>query len=214
MTRTIRPLRAGILATAAAVIGAGLLLVGGPAFAADPHDLGAEALVDQTQKGVDHAGILDALSGLESRAGISLTVVFVDDFGGSDPIAWANATAVASGRTGPHDVLLAIAIGDRGYGVSVDQGVGLTDSQLSSAEDRDLLPRLQENDWPGAVVAYARALGDLATGQDTGSAAIHEPSGGDAAAWLLPVVGTGILVLVGGAFLIAWLRGRRRDRLR
>ncbi len=160
------------------MIGAGLLLVGGPAFAADPHDLGAEALVDQTQKGVDHAGILDALSGLESRAGISLTVVFVDDFGGSDPIAWANATAVASGRTGPHDVLLAIAIGDRGYGVSVDQGVGLTDSQLSSAEDRDLLPRLQENDWPGAVVAYARALGDLATGQDTGSAAIHEPSGG------------------------------------
>ncbi len=144
----------------------------------------------------------------------AFTLVFLDYFGGASPTAWANAAAVASDRTGPRDLLLAVAIGDRGYGVSVDQGVGLSDGQLSSAEDRDLLPRLQENDWPGAVIAYATALGDLATGTDTGSAAIHAAAGGDAAAWLLPVVGSGLLVLLGGAFLFAWLRGRRRNRLR
>lgn len=136
--------------------------------------------------------------------------MFVDDFGGAEPISWANQTAQASGLVQPHDVLLAIAIGARGYGVSIDAGAGLTDSQLSAAEDRDLLPSLQENDWAGAVDAYARALGDLATGQDTGSAAIHDTAGGDAIAWLLPTVVTGLLALIGAAGLIAWLRGRRR----
>ena len=209
MIRTTRWLPAGVLT---AVLTAGLLLIGAPAFAAAPHDLGDEQVVDETAAGVDVTGIAGAIDTLSDRTGIELTVVFIDGFDGVNPIDWANSAAAASDRTGPTEVLLAIAIGDRGYGVSVDEGVGLSDGQLSSAEDRDLLPRLQENDWPGAVIAYARALGDLATGEDTGSAAIHDPSGGDATAWLLPVVGTSIVVLVGGAFLVAWLRGRRRNR--
>ncbi|MBO9579158.1 MAG: TPM domain-containing protein, partial [Microbacteriaceae bacterium] len=152
-----------------------------------------------------------AIDALADRTGLALTVVFVDDFSGMHPTDWANATAQSSGRTQPADVLLAIATTARGFGVSVDPGIGLSDAQLSAAENADLLPRLQQNDWAGAVEAYARALGDLRTGDDTGSAAIRGDTGGGSTAWILPTVTTVLLVVLGGAFLVAYLRGRRRN---
>jgi len=187
-----------------------LLALAGPAAAATPHDIGDGPVVDESSSGVASGGIVEAIDGLERRAGLRLVVVFVDDFSDAEPTGWANETAIDSGLTGPTDVLLAIGIEARGYGVSVDQGVGLTGEQLSAAENDDLVPHLQDDEWAEAVVAYARALGDLVTGEDTGSAAIRDTGGGGSPAWLVPAVGTAVLVVLGGAFLIAWLRGRRR----
>ncbi len=206
-SRRIAVAAAGVVLAAVALLG-----VAAPALAQDPNDIGPGPVVDQSTSNVSLDGIADAIAQLKQRAGISLSVVYVDDFNDGDPTDWANQTAADSQLTDPKDVLLAIGIQARGYGVSVDQGLGLSDEQLSKAENDDLVPDLQNNDWTGAAIAYARALGDLATGTDTGSKAIHDTSSGGSPAWLVPVGGTAAVVVIGGAFLLAWLHGRRARR--
>jgi len=202
-----------------AALGLGLVALGGAAHADEPLDLAGRSVVDTTGKAGDLAPVTAAIQALQQRAGISLAVVYVanfDDTDADEDSAWADKAATASDLTGDKDILLAVAIDQRQFLVSASSRSGLSDRQLTQAEDSDLRPALEQDDWTGAAVAYALAVGDLATGTSTGSVAAAHPLGFDwagAAPWLAPL---GVLVVAAIIWLVISLRLRylRRQQAR
>ncbi|MGY1709407.1 TPM domain-containing protein [Geodermatophilus sp. SYSU D00758] len=172
-----------------------LALAAGPALAEPPFDVPGE-VTDRAGvlSGAETAEVEDALAGLRSEDGLQLFVVYVDSFDGQDGVAWANATAEASGL-GVDDVLLAVAVDDRRYGVSVDQDAPVSDAELQQLLREDVEPALAEDDWAGAATALA---GGLSGGGD----------GGGGGLGTLAVVG-GIAVVAGGAYAVSRARRRR-----
>jgi uncharacterized membrane protein YgcG len=151
-----------------------------------------------------------ALDRLAEDTRLQLFVVFVDSFDDWDGIDWANASAIASGL-GSDDLLLAVAVDDRAYGISTDEEAPLTDDQLAdvAAEVED---RLRDDDWAGAAVTAAdgyraAALGEPASDGESAdgsdSSDVSDSSGGGFP-W-------GIVLALGGAavVLLLVLRGRR-----
>lgn len=121
--------------------------------------------------GDDRAEVQESLDRLADETPYQLFVVFVDTFDGFSGRDWANATANQS-ALGADDLLLAVAVEDGLYGLSVDSGVGLSDARLdaveSAAEDE-----LRDGDWGGAVVAAVdAALGDGGTSGGPGGALV------------------------------------------
>lgn len=119
----------------------------------------------------DEAGVLTeesrgevqaALDRLAEGSSLQLFVVYVESFDGADPVGWADASANAS-SLGVDDLLLAVAIEDRVYGLSVDTNVALTDEQIIAIEDA-AEDRLRQDDWAGAAVAAADATLDATSG--------------------------------------------------
>lgn len=143
-----------------------------------------------------------ALDALADATPYQLFVVFVDSFDGADPSDWANETAARSGL-GVNDLLLAVAVEDRAYAVSVDDNE-LTDAQLAAVDSEHIEPALRADDWAGAAVAAADGYRDAATG-GTGAAGGGSSGGGG---WVLLLV-LGILVLV-ALGVLASRRGRAR----
>ncbi|MGY1805977.1 TPM domain-containing protein [Blastococcus sp. SYSU D00669] len=137
---------------------AGLLLAAAPALAEAPFRLD-DQVTDES--GVLSSGdrdrVEEALEELRDADGTQLWVVFVDSFDGADGFDWAADTAEAS-QLGDGDVLFAVAVGDRAYGWSVDEGFRLSDEDLQDLVTSDVEPRLAEEDWAGAVVALADGL--------------------------------------------------------
>ncbi|MHA6624040.1 TPM domain-containing protein [Pseudonocardia sichuanensis] len=147
----------------------------------------------------DRAGVLApgqaaeieaAIQRLRAEDGVDLFVVFVESFDGAGGQEWADDTAVAS-QLGDEDALLAVAVRDRAYGVSVAEGFPLSDAALDDIRTEQVEPRLGADDWAGAAVAMADGL---RTGGGSGF-----PTG-------LVVVG-GVAVVAAGAYV---LRRRRR----
>lgn len=154
--RTARLARAG--AAVAAVASAVLLAAGpgaAPAVADPPLDL-PTAVTDLADvlPPADEARVATALAGLAEASPYQLFVVYVDSFDGLGNRAWADATAEASGL-GRDDILLAVAVDDRRYQVSVDGDIALTDDALTRVEQDDIEPALRDDDWAGAAVAAA-----------------------------------------------------------
>ncbi|WP_219413039.1 TPM domain-containing protein [Pseudonocardia nigra] len=174
-----------------------VLLLGGAATApAEPPFRLADGVTDRAGV-LDPAGtaaVADAVGELRADEGIDLFVVYVDSFSGADGPTWA-AEAARLSQLGREDVLFAVAVGDRAYGVHVDPEVSLSqsaiDDALTAAEDR-----LAADDWAGAAVALADELG----GGSGGS--------GGAVAWTLVAL-AGAVVVIGGFFLLS---RRRRSR--
>lgn len=184
------------LSTLVAVLVALLLTCAGIAQADPPSRL-ADRLTDR-------AGVLDpagrarvdaALDKLRTDAKTVLFVVYVNSFDGMDGEAWANAAAKAS-QLGRDQVLLAVAVRDRAYGVSFDQSFRLSASTTDRIRSNDVEPRLSADDWSGAAVA-------LADGLRTGGSS----SGGQGVAAGVAVLG-GVAVIGGGGYLLY----RRRKR--
>ncbi|WP_147794812.1 TPM domain-containing protein [Cellulomonas sp. Y8] len=156
MPRHRRPDR---LARAGAAIASAVLLAAGPgaarAVADPPLDL-PTAVTDPADvlSPADEARVADALAGLAEASPYQLFVVYVDSFDGLGNRAWADATAEASGL-GRDDILLAVAVDDRRYQVSVDGDIALTDDALTRVEQDDIEPALRDDDWAGAAVAAA-----------------------------------------------------------
>jgi hypothetical protein len=173
-----------------------LLVAGGPALAVPPFRLD-EQVVDQVGA-LDGEGarVEDALDQLRADDGTQLWVAFVGSFDGASGQQWADAAAAES-QLGGSDVLLAVAVDDRAYGISVDEGFRLSDDELDALLAEDVEPALSEEDWAGAVVALADGLRGGGGG------------GGGGGATALLVVG-GVAVVGGGAWLVA--RSRRRGR--
>lgn len=179
-----------------ALLGLFLLVGGAPASAAEPVSLTGEI--------TDQVGALDgqqdevqsALDQLAADTPYQLYVVYVADFGGAEPVTWAQETATASGL-GSEDFVLAVATDARRYAL-VPQSTGdLSASQVEKAaaatEDQ-----LRDDDWAGAAIAAADTLREQATGGGS--------SGGSWFGTLL-VIG---LVVIGVLLLVGWLRGRSR----
>ncbi len=120
-------------------------------------------------------------------------MVYVDSFDGLDGLTWANETAIASGL-GPEDILMAVAIGDERYGISVDDAAPLTDEQLFDVSTNAIEPALQDGDWAGAAIAAADGYRQAYTGSNGGAAG--GSSSGILTFLIIAAVIAGIVVLL------------------
>src|SRR3954451_20157141 len=174
-----------------------LLAGGGPALADPPFGVSG-SVTDQA--GVlssgDKAEIEQAIGDLRKNEGISEYVVFVSGFDGLNGKQWVTQTAEQSGL-GPNDVMLAVATGERHYGVH--PGSAVDADKLNTVIIDDVQPKLASSDWAGAAVALAGGLG-------SGSGA-----GVSSGALTLMVV-VGLIVVAGGGYLFFRSRSRRRER--
>jgi len=173
---------------------AGLALAGGVAVA-EPPARSADRVTDRAGvlDATGRARVTDALNRLHTDTGYDLFVVYVRTFDGQTGQEWADESARLS-QLGSEDVLLAVAVDDRAYGMSVADGFPVAEPTLDRVRSREVEPRLSAGDWAGAAVAAAEGLGGKGGGSD---------------GWL-PVgalVG-GVGVFAGGAYLVS--RRRRR----
>ena len=177
------------LSVLAAVLGALVLTGAGTALAEPPSRL-AERVTDRAAVlGPDQVAQVEAaVDRLSSTDRIDLFVVYVTSFDGASGQDWADRTATLS-QLGDRDVLLAVAVQDRAYGISVPEGFPLQQSLVDDVE-----ARLADSDWSGAAITLADGLG---------------ASGGSGALPLVGAVVGGVVLIGGGAYL---LTRRRRAR--
>lgn len=197
--------------TAAAL--AAVMTVSAPlaAHAEDPVDLSGSYIVDTVRAITPEEGdeILLALDDLYTRADIQLFVVYVGTFTNpSNPIDWADAVAIDNGL-GADDVLLAVALDDRQYALSVDPDFSLGDAQLDTVE-RAIESELRGDNWAQAAIAGAQTLQAEATGvvgpnQPTDPTA--PTTGSEGGIPILPIVG-GVAVVGVGVFIYSRIRRR------
>ncbi|NNH09229.1 TPM domain-containing protein [Cellulomonas fimi] len=201
LTRTAGAL---LLAAVAAVAPVALA---GPASAEPPSRL-AEEVTDSAGvlDAADRAEVVAALDDLADRTPYQLFVVYVRTFDGTSGADWADETAVASGL-GRDDLLLAVAVEDRQYQVSVDPDLALTDAQLADVETDRIEPALRDDDWAGAAVAAAEGYADAATGDALGPDGARP--GGPDGGLVLGILGGGVLLVAGGVGSAALVRRRR-----
>ncbi len=152
-------LAAGVVAAALL----GLLAVAQPAAAADPRNL-RDQLTDDVGA-LDSGGraeVSAALDRLTQQAGAQLWVWFTDTTGSRTAPELAAQTATRSSLGGT-DILLVIALNDRAYGYSRPDAFPLSDAELERLLSSSLEPGLSAKDYPGAIVAFAGALGQALT---------------------------------------------------
>ena len=189
-----------------------LALVMAPAQAAlagDPVSLDGRYVVDEAGVlGGSTTEVQNAIDTLATEQGVNLFVVYTDRFENpADRQQWAAETAQLN-QLGTNDVLLAVAVDDRLYQLSVDSGFPLDDQQLQSIETDDIVPQLRDEDWAGAAVAAAQGL-DGALG---GSGSVDGTADSDGAGllggfiWVVAI----LVVLLVGAVVIALVLRRRR----
>ncbi len=127
---------------------------------------GAEPPLRLADRVTDHAGVLapeevgqvqEAIERLRAENGVDLFVVYVESFDGADGQEWADETARRS-QLGAEDALLAVAVGDRAYGVSVADGFPVDESRVDQIRTEDVEPRLSAEAWAGAAIAMAGGL--------------------------------------------------------
>jgi hypothetical protein len=178
-----------VLAVAGAVV-----LTGPAALAEPPFDVPGQ-LTDRADAldPDEESRVEDALQQLAADDDVQVYVVYVDSFDGQAGPQWSDDAAETSGL-GLNDVLMAVAVEDRRYGVSVAQDSDISDSELQDLLLDDVEPRLSESDWDGAAVALAEGLG-----------------GGDGTGFGTIAVIGGIAVVGGGAYLVTRSRRRRRE---
>lgn len=178
----------------------------GRAAAEPPQDLRDEVTDQAGVLGTGADDVAAALDGLADATPYQLFVVYVATFDGLDAADWADRTAALS-DLGRDDILLAVAVDDRRYQVSVDEAIALTDDDLRVVETEYVEPALRDDDWAGAAVAAAEGYAAVADdGGPGGAPGGASGSGGSGAApWLVGLVVLGA-VGVGGALV----RRRRR----
>lgn len=147
----------------------------------------------------DQSAVQSAISDL-SEQGIDLFVIYVDSFDSWTAGAWSDETANIS-SFGRDDVLVTVAVGDRIWGLSVDEG-----SQLLTPNDAEQLfidngePRLADNQWGEAIVDYASAIEDHLAG---GGSSAGGSAGASGIIW-------GALAIAGLAAFAALIFARRK----
>lgn len=177
----------------------GVLLLCGQGVATAEPPLRVPDRVTDRAGALDPAGLARVREAIDRlRAdGTDLFVVYVDSFDGADGQTWASQSADYS-QFGTNDVLLAVAVTDRAYGVSFADDYPLSESVTDKIISADVEPRLAANDWAGAAVGLADGLRAGGPASDGGSGL-----------GTVAVVG-GLVVVGGGAYLIS--RRRRKAR--
>ena len=200
---------------AATAVLIGVLVLGAPAMAAhaeDPVELGGAYVLDTVGAvSGDESRVIRALDELYDDAGIQLFVVYVSTFTGADSaVDWADRTAILN-SLGSDDLLLAVAVDDRQYALSVDQAFPLSDADLNEVESA-IESELRDDAWADAAIAGAEAIAMAANGGSTpvDPADPDTPSTEGGGIPILPIIG-GAAVVGGGIFLFSRLRKRSRD---
>jgi len=181
------------------------LLTVSPAAAEDPVSLDGAYIVDS--RGAldgDSSQVNAALDSLYEQSGLQLFVVYVDEFTNpNSPIDWANATADSNGL-GDNDLLLAVAISQRQYALSVSENAPVTDAQLDAAESA-IESELRNDNWGQAAIAGANSLaGDAETSSNSNGST-------DGGLPVFPII-VGIGVVGIGAYVFYRIRrGGRRN---
>ena len=181
---------------------AAALLVGGaaPALAEPPTGVTTQ-VSDQADvlDAAEEAEVGQALDELSAETGTEAYVVFVDTFDGVDRVEWAETSAQQSGLDAD-DVLMAVAVGDREYGVA--PGAEIDRGELQDVLGGDVEASLSQGDWAAASVALAEGLSG--GGQ---SAAAEGSSGGGGGGALVALLL--LFALAGGAYWAIRRRNRR-----
>ncbi len=173
----------------------------GPMPAADPISLTRDITDQVGALDGDEADVQAALDQLAEDTQYQLYVVYVSDFGGEDPVQWAQDTAGASGL-GSNDLVLAVATDARRYALAPESVDGLSSSDLDSIA-ADVEDQLSDDDWSGAAITAADSVRDAAGGGSSGGGSF-----GSVLGWLF-VAGLVLIAVIAG---IAWLAGRGRRR--
>lgn len=189
---------AGLVRVLGTALVTALVLLAGPGPAlAEPPVRAADEITDEVGalEG-EQSRVQAALDRLRDADGTQLFVVFVASFDGLDGQAWADQSAQQS-QLGARDVLFAVAVEDRAYGLSVDQDFPVSAEDLDDLVATDVEPLLAREDWAGAAIAFADGLRG------------EESAGGSGLAIALLLGG---LVVAGGGYVL--YRRRRAARTR
>ncbi|HEY3438892.1 MAG TPA: TPM domain-containing protein [Actinotalea sp.] len=178
-------------------------VIASPAAAEPPSRAASEITDTAGVLGGRTAEVQAALDDLAKSTRLQLFVVFVKSFDGLDPVEWANQTATLSGL-GTDDLLMAVAVDDSEYGISVDNDLtALTDAQLAAVAGDRIEPELRAGAWADAAIAAAQGYRDAAGG---GSGSPGSSSGGFR--WLTWLLGG--LAIIAALLVFRTLGGRSR----
>ncbi|MEV0332699.1 TPM domain-containing protein [Nocardia sp. NPDC050717] len=176
---------------------AALSLLCAPTAAAEPPSRMGPQVVDSAEvlSGADESRVLDAVDRLYRDHQVKLWVIYVRDFASMAPRDWAARTSELSGFS-DRDLLLAVAVDDRGYWLNGTLPTEVSDGELDSLLAGTVEPALRERKWAQAGVDTADGIGAAMRGAGV-------PWG-----WLL---GIGLAVVAVAGALILFSRKRRRD---
>ncbi|MEV4156577.1 TPM domain-containing protein [Nocardia salmonicida] len=146
----------------------------------------------------DEGRVLDAVDTLYRDHQVKLWVVYVRTFGSMAARDWAARTSDLSGFS-DRDLLLAVAVDDRGYWLDGTLPDGVTDSELDSILAGSVEPALREQKWAQAAIYTAEGIGSALTGTSV--------------PWtVLILIGLAVVVVAGGLMMFARKRRGDRDR--
>jgi len=186
---------------------AALIVAGAsPALAVAPMHVSSR-ITDQVNalKG-NESDVSAALDDLEAKTGINEYVVYVSSFDGMNGEQWAQQTAQQSGL-GAKDVLLAVAINEKHYGVHV--GDSLPADAVDTVVIDQVKPKLSSGDWGGAAIALADGLASVTSGGSSESSSSAASGSGVSSGVLTLLVVVALIAVAGGSYMF-FSRSRRR----
>jgi uncharacterized membrane protein YgcG len=178
------------------------------AHAEDPVDIEMQ-ITDQVDALGDRRDEVEAaLAELDADHQLQLFVVYVDSFSGMNAEDWAAETANRNSM-GLNDAVLAVATGEREFGISFDPDYPLSDAQLAEVVTAAIEPPLRQNDWAGAAIGAAEGYAAVLDGEPVPEPEITpgeaDPSAGGIPWWPIAAVAG-----VGAVGVYAYARSRRR----
>lgn len=176
---------------------AALAVLCAPGVRAEPPSRMGPRVVDSAGvlSGADEERVLAAVDRLYRDHQVKMWVIYVRDFAAMAPREWAARTSELSGFA-EHDLLFAVAVGDRGYWLDGTLPDEVSDSELDALLAGTVEPDLRDGRWAQAAVGTADGIGSAMTG------------GGVAWGWLIGIA-LAVVAVAGG--LILFSRKRRRD---
>ena len=197
----------------AAAVGVAVLLTIAPAtaHAEEPVDLESQITDQVDALGDRRAEVESALAELDAEHQLQLFVVYVDSFSGMNAEDWAAETANRN-SLGLNDAILAVATGEREFGISFDPDYPLSDEQLAEVASVAIEPPLRQNDWAGAAISAADGYAAVLEGQPVPEPEITpgEANPSEGISWVVPVA---VVVGVGAVGTFAFVRVRRRRKV-
>ncbi|WP_278262742.1 TPM domain-containing protein [Nocardia sp. AG03] len=194
--RSVRPRAAGVLCAMLAAVG----LLCAPGVGAEPPSRMGPQVVDSAGvlSGADESRVLDSVDRLYRDHQVKLWVIYVRDFAGMAPRDWAARTSDLSGFS-DRDLLLAVAVEDRGYWLDGMVPEQVSDGELDSLLAGTMEPDLRDGKWAQAAVDTADGLGSAISGSGV--------------PWkTLLILVLVVVVVAGGLILFSRRRRRARDR--
>ncbi|WP_181438476.1 TPM domain-containing protein [Curtobacterium sp. MCLR17_040] len=130
------------------------------AHATAPVDLGGAYVLDEADAltASQQSKVEQAVQDLYAETQTQLYVVFVPSFTDpTDHTEWGRAV-LDQNQIDSDGILLSVAVTERNYDVHQTNETAISESDVQNAVDDSLLPRLKQDDWSGAAVAFADGL--------------------------------------------------------